>query len=403
MKKILPFLLLLSSCQTAVKKQPVMPAETATVSVVKLAGGELPFFRDTGELKKFAKAAELNAAYLKSLSEKKILYSFGDRKITPSLLLKTTEKLAELAAAQTGDLNAKIAGNFDVYELRPSTNSVVFSSYYEPIIEASLKKTAEYKYPVYAKPPDMVDVNLEDFNEKYRGEKLTGRLKDGKLTPYFSRDEIDYKKLFEGKGLELAWFKSMADVMDMHIEGSGILKLPDGKYIKAKFAATNSLKFKGWMTALLEMGLMKKEDLTAQSAKKYIDTHPELERAVLSQNKRYTFFKLEEIKDPEEGPTGTYGYPLVGARSIAVDNTLIPMGTPAFMTTSLPDVSLDGVLYGLKEDSRFVFCQDTGGAIKGARVDFFSGNGPQAKTLAFSLWEKGRLYLLLIKESGDKI
>jgi len=400
MKKIFPILFFIVSCQTAIKKEVMLikePIEISTtttkptIAIIKLKENEYPVFKDTGEIKKFLKAAEFNIIYLRTLSDKKNLYSFGDRKITNELLLKTTQKLVEILSSSDAskNLDALIKENFDIYELKPDTNSVVFSSYYEPIIEASLKPTKEYKYPIYAKPPDLIEVNLEDFNEKYKGEKITGRIVDGKLVPYFSRDEIDYQKILEGKNLELAWFKSMADIMDLHIEGSGILKLPDGKYIKAKFAATNSLKFKGWMTALLEMGLMKKD--------------PDLQRAILGQNKRYTFFKLEEIKDPDEGPTGTYGYPLVGGRSIAVDRTLIPMGMPAFIIVPLPDVSKEGKLYGIKDDSRFVFCQDTGGAIKGGRVDFFAGNGTQAKTFSFSLWEKGRLLFLLSKESGDKI
>lgn len=414
MKKIIPFLFFLASCHIGVKKEPIIIKETVetttislpSVSIVKLEEKDYPIFKDTGDMKKFFKAAALNMTYLKDNSGKKTLYSFENRKITNELLLKTTEKLFEILSSSTeniNDINDKIKENFEIYELKPSTNQVIFSSYYEPLLEASLVKTSEYKYPIYRKPPDLIEVNLEDFNEKYRGEKITGRIEGNKLVPYFSRDEIDYQKVLEGKGLELAWFKSMADVMDLHIEGSGILKLPDGKFVKAKYAATNSLKFKGWMTALLEMGFMKKEELTPKKAKEFIDKNPDLHRAILGQNKRYTFFKLEEIKDPEEGPTGTYGYPLVGGRSIAVDRTIIPMGMPAFMVVNLPDVGKNGEFYGLKPDSRFVFCQDTGGAIKGARVDFFAGSGVQAKTLAFSLWEKGRLFLLLAKESGDKI
>ena len=387
----------ISSTQQTTSTQP-------TVSIIKVEEN-FPFFKDTGDIANFFKSAKLNLEYLKTLSNKKILYNFGDRKITPALLIKTNEKIIEIMKStdDINNLNKLILENFEIYELKPSTNEVIFSSYYEPILEASLTKTKEYKYPIYKRPPDMIEVNLEDFDEKYKGQKLTGRLSDNKLVPYFTRDEIDYKKILVGKNLELAYFKSMADVMDLHIEGSGILKLTDGKYIKAKFAATNSQKFKGWMSALVDMGLVKREDLTAKTAKEFIDSNPELERAVLSQNKRYTFFKLEEIKDIEAGPEGTYGYPLVPARSIAIDNSLIPLGALAFMQTNFPDVDEKGTLYGIKPDSRFVFCHDTGGAIKGARVDFFIGNGDKAKTFAYSLWEKGKLYLLIVKNTGDKI
>jgi len=64
-------------------------------------------------------------------------------------------------------------------------------------------------------------------------------------------------------------------------------------------------------------------------------------------------------------------------------------------------VNEKGTLLGRKLDSRFVFCQDTGGAIKSpGRVDFFAGNGKKARTFAFKLWDQGTLHLLVLKEKG---
>lgn len=370
------------------------------VSIVRVEGKDFPFFKDDGSRESFMKASEFNLSFLKESLSKNSSYSFADRKITYDILLKTNEKLIELLNSQKSweELNKEIAANFDVYEVKPSSKEIIFSSYYEPIMEASLSKTDEYKYPIYEKPSDLISVNLEDFNEKFKGEKITGRIYNGNLIPYYSREEIDYNDALKDKAKPLAWLKSAADVMDLHTQGSGILKLPDGKYMKAKYAATNSLKFKGWMTALLESGLMTRAELNADSAKKFIDSHPELERKILTQNKRFTFFKLEDNSDITVGPEGTYGHPLVGERSIAIDNSIIPFGTLAFMKTNLPDVDKDGNYFGKKPDSRFVFCHDTGGAIKNGRVDFFAGNGPRAKRFAFSLWDPGKLYFIVIKD-----
>ena len=116
-------------------------------------------------------------------------------------------------------------------------------------------------------------------------------------------------------------------------------------------------------------------------------------------NRRYVFFTLDTKTDPDEGPDGTYGLPLTGWRSIAIDNTLVPMGALAFMHTTMPDVNKEGDLLGRREDGRFVFCQDTGGAIKGpGRVDFFAGAGKKARTFAFKLWDPGTLHLLVLKQ-----
>jgi len=75
------------------------------------------------------------------------------------------------------------------------------------------------------------------------------------------------------------------------------------------------------------------------------------------------------------------------------------MGALAFMRVQTPDVDAEGNLLGRKQDGRFVFCQDTGGAIKGpGRVDFFAGAGKKARTFAFKLWDPGQLYLLVLKQ-----
>lgn len=387
-----------SLCQPCPKLEYTKPLSP----MIKLKVEEYPFFKDDGQKNDFIKAAQFNMKFLENYISSSSAYLFEDRKVTYELLLKTNKEFLELLSQESSwqDLNKKIYEKFDVYELRPSTKEIIFSSYYEPIIEASLKQTKQYRYPIYSKPEDLISVNLQDFSEKFKGEKITGRIEKNTLVPYYSREEIDYKNAIKGKAVPLAWLKSAGDVMDLHTQGSGILKLPDGSYKKAKFAATNSLKFKGWMTVLLEMNLMTKAELNADSAKKFLDTHSELERKILTQNPRYTFFKLEDSDDLSLGPEGTYGYPLVAMRSIAVDNSIVPFGALAFMKTKLPDVDEDGNYFGKKDDSRFVFAHDTGGAIKNARIDFFAGNGHRAKKFAFSLWDPGRIYFLLLKQQN---
>jgi len=379
---------------------PVKPAEAVPPVVAAL---ETPVFADGDELKPLLKAALLNRAYFQGLRNGGTPYSFGSRKITRVELSAANEEFIKIleSSPTAQDFDRLIRERFDIYQLsgRDSTGTVVFSSYYEPTLEASLQKTEEYKYPIYAKPQDMISINLEEFNEKFRGEKLTGRMKGNTLVPYLNRDEIDFQGALDGKGLELAWFKDRADIMDLHIEGSGRLQLPSGKVIKANFAATNSLKFKGWLSALVEAGAMPREGISHEKGKQYLLDHPDQERAIMTANRRYTFFKLNQDIDPETGPDGTYGLPLTGWRSIAIDNNLVPMGAIAFMRTTMPDVDSDGTLLGRKTDSRFVFCQDTGGAIKGpGRVDFFAGAGKKARTFAFKLWDQGTLHLLLLKE-----
>ncbi len=380
---------------------PVKPAEAK--AVFKVAPENYPSFADRDSWKELRKAAELNLKYARRLSSSAIAYDFDGRKVGKKELEDSSAEFLRLldVAGTPEDLDRLVRERFDVYQMsgRDSTGTVVFSSYYEPTLEASPVKTGEYKYPIYAKPPDMVSINLEEFNEKFRGEKLTGMMKGTQLVPYLDRDAIDFRGALDGKGLELAWFTNRADIMDLHIEGSGRLVYPDGKEIKALFAATNSLKFKGWLTALVESGALTREGLSHEKGKEYIAKNPDKERAIMTVNRRYTFFRLQEITDPDEGPDGTYGLPLVGWRSVAADNNLFPMGTLALMRATVPDVTDDGEMKGKKEDSRFVFVQDTGGAIKGpGRIDFFAGKGKKARSFAFKLWDTGTMHFLVLKD-----
>ncbi|MCX7641235.1 MAG: MltA domain-containing protein [Elusimicrobiales bacterium] len=355
----------------------------------------------------FKRAIDLNINYLKNLN-KDVNYVFAGRKIDKNLLLSSSMKLKEIAETSKNyqDFKKLIIENFDFYELVKGTDMPTFSSYYEPIFEASFKKDNTYKYPIYRKPDDMIEVNLEDFDiDKYKAQKLTGRLVGTKMIPYYTRAEIDFDGILKDKGYEIAYLKDITDVLDLHTQGSGILKMKEGGYKRAKFAATNSLKFKGWMTVLLEKGYIERkgaigEDKTFYDrAKEFINRNPHLWRDIIGSNKRYAFFYLDDLKSFDEGPIGTYGSNLVAQRSIAIDNSIIPLGAISFINIDLPVLDENLNIKEFKKAQRFTFCHDTGGAIKGARIDFFAGTGEKAKKFAYSLWKKGNLYLLVLKEN----
>ena len=64
-----------------------------------------------------------------------------------------------LTSAHSGDeLQARILAGFDVYESVgcDDAGTVLFTGYYTPIFEASLTPTAEYRWPLYKTPPDLV-------------------------------------------------------------------------------------------------------------------------------------------------------------------------------------------------------------------------------------------------------
>lgn len=377
------------------------PGEEAAFRSVPVS--DFPVFTDLPPKAGLISSAEKSIAYFASLSSTKKFYQVGDRKVTPALLADSLREFIRILKGTENerDLNRKIREKFDLFQSvgQDGNGKVVFSSYYEPVLEASRVRTKEFRFPLYRKPADLVEVDLELFDEfKWRGERIFGRVEKDKVVPYFTREQIDYKKVLAGKGLELVWLKDRIDVMDLHIEGSARLAFRDGSEARVHYAGTNGLTFKGWVTLLVNSGVIGKDEVTHERAKKYIEEHPEIEPWVLSSNKRYTFFELQNLKNSAEGPRGTMGAPLTGGRSVAIDQKLVPLGALIYMSVSMPRVKKDGTVLGIFPDSRFALCQDTGGAILGpGRVDFFSGTGPAAKAIATSMWEPGTFYLLLLK------
>src|SRR5208282_1653593 len=183
--------------------------------------------------------------------------------------------------------------------------------------------------------------------------------------------------------------------LDLHIEGSGILKFPGGKTMLARYSATNSLPYTSVGTVAVGAGVMSKSDITHDRLRQYLNDHPEGEAWILSQNPRYTFFELAPL--PADGePLGTIKQSLTPGRSIAIDPKIIPLGALAYFETNMPQADAQGTLLGIFPTSRFAMCQDTGGAILGpGRVDIYVGHGAQAKAMAVNQWSEGKLYILL--------
>jgi membrane-bound lytic murein transglycosylase A len=264
-------------------------------------------------------------------------------------------------------------------------------------LKGSLEKTDEYRYPIYKTPDDIVVANLGKFSEKYKNEKIIGRLKSGELVPYFNRADIEEVGVLKGRNLELIWVNDPVDLFFMHIQGSGEIKLTDGRFVQVSYAQKNGRpnRMAGY---LLDKGKLSKSEMTHQSIKKYLREHPEELSDIFNYNESYVFFRIVE-----NGPIGALGLTLTSGRSIATDLDLFPRGALAFIRLRKPIFEKDGNIKSWETFSRFVLNQDTGGVIKGpGRVDLFCGTGSAAEMLAGSLKETGELYFLVKKKEGRR-
>jgi len=296
--------------------------------------------------------------------------------------------------------NLKILESFDIY--RSAGNGepgrVVFTGYYEPVLFGSLEKTDRFRYPIYRVPDDAVVVYLGKFLNKYKGERVIGRVEKGQLVPYPSRAEIDGEGFLAGKGLEIVWVDDPVELFYLHIQGSGKIILPGGKEMRVNFAQTNGRAFKGASSCLLENGKITSSQVSHQKVKKYLQEHPE-DLELLYKNESYIFFRVVEV-----GPVGALDVPLTGGRSLASDPAVFPRGGLAFIKLRKPVLDEAGNLLSWEPFSRFTLLQDTGGMIKGSgRIDLFCGSGKEAEHVAGSIKEKGTLYFLVKKKTPEQI
>ena len=284
------------------------------------------------------------------------------------------------------ELKKYIESNFVPYLVVSKGNDEgKFTSYYEANIRASLVKDAKYRYPIYGKPNDLVEVNLRDFDRNLPNKRLVGRVKDGKLIKYYTREEID-KGVLDAP--VILWGDDPVDIYIMQIQGSAIATLPDGKEVRVGYAENNGHSFRGIGSILIEKGLIKPKDSSMPKVREWLRNNGDAAHKNMLLNNRFIFHKIVKA----DGPIGAMGLPLVAGRSIAIDKKYIPLGSMVWLETSSPDG---------KKIHKMVMAEDVGSAIKGAvRGDYFWGHGEDALHYAGRMNSSGRYFILLPRNTG---
>ena len=322
---------------------------------------------------------------------------FGGRQIPVGAVQETLQTFQHLLATTSTieALQDAVSEQFDVFQAagRESRGDVLFTGYYEMVLEGSLSSSAVFPYPLYVRPPDLLDIDLGKFHARYKGERIIARYDHGAVVPYFTRREIDEEGKLQGQGLELLWLRDPVDRFFLHIQGSGQIQLADGQIRRVNYAASNGQSYESIGRVLIEAGQVPKEGMSLQSLRRYFRDKPEERLPLLSRNPRYIFFR-----EVPQGPQGALGLILVPGRSIATDLRLFPPAGLAFIEAQKPVLDPQGKIVAWEPCRRFVLNQDTGSAITGpGRVDLFWGSGLEAETAAGHIKHQGKLFFLLKK------
>ncbi|WP_417723168.1 murein transglycosylase A [Salipiger sp.] len=238
----------------------------------------------------------------------------------------------------------------------------LFTGYFEPELEGSTYPTPRFRYPLYRMPEEARDIR-----------------------PWLTRRDILTTGVMEGRGLEIAWVDDPVELFFLQIQGSGRIRLPDGRHLRVGYGGANGQPYRSIGKELIEQGTFQPHEVSAQRIKSWVRTNPLEGEELLFRNPSYVFFREVNEVPPEKGPLGAMNRSITPLRSIAVDPAYTPLGAPVWI-----EKGGNGPMH------RLMIAQDTGAAIKGAqRADIFFGMGDQAGRLAGRLKDPGRLVVLL--------
>ena len=244
------------------------------------------------------------------------------------------------------------------------------TGYFEPLVEASRVPRSTHRAPYHAPPAD-----------------LAAR------KPWFTRAQMTSEPAAQAalRGREIAWAADPLDVLVLQIQGSGRVRITeaDGRVqtVRLAFAGTNDQPYASVGRWLIEQGELKPSEASWPGIREWARKNPLRVQQMLAVNPRVVFFREEPLPDANQGPRGTQGVALTPQRSIAVDPSSIPLGTPVWIDTTEP--------LSATPLRRLVLAQDTGSAITGAvRADYFWGWGERAEAQAGRMKQPLRMWAL---------
>lgn len=308
---------------------------------------------------------------------------------------------AEAAAVPATEAGRFFAERFDAYRVvRPpeapgglERRAGFLTGYFEPELAGSLEPGPGYEAAVLARPDDLVSLAPGETRPGLDPALRAARAVEDRLEPYPDRAAIEDGAL-GARARPLLWLHDRVDLLVLQVQGSGRVRLPDGRSLRVLYDGRNGRPYSSVAKLIVQEGHLPLEGLTLARWTAWLRANPETARRLIRANASYIFFRLGPVEDPALGPAGAAGAPLSPGRSIAVDANLWRYGLPFWLEGRLPG--------GAPEESgRLVVAADTGSAIVGpARGDLYLGTGAEAGVAAGNLRDAVGFVVLLPKPAS---
>ena len=354
--------------------------------IIKVEFSELPGWTEKNilaSIKAFENSCK--ALTLKNYSPEKEFFKLN---INKESYINFCELLSEVKT--NNDLKLLIEENF--YPAYLSSKKTHFTGYIELEIKGRLKfskKEAPNAVPIFKLPTNIITLNLEKFGHEYKGIKIKGMLLENDFVPAPSRKAIEDQNMFTE--YILAYIDDPALAYFLHIQGSGIITLPNGETLSVGYAGDNGKKYYSIGKDLIERGIIKKENMSMQTILNWMKNNETEAFDLMQKNNRFIFFKERNNLELPKGSSGTDVIPMYSA---AIDNYYIPYHLPMWVQVDNFFINRDN-----KEFTNIFIAQDTGSAIKGfTRIDLFLGKGREAEMIAGNLSSIGKIWALIPKD-----
>jgi membrane-bound lytic murein transglycosylase len=399
----------------------------------KISASELPIENPKGNMDEVINALNNQIENCNKSRGEFQTVTIAGRKVTrQEWCLDTNKKMLALAKAARGNFKqylATIKTEFDWYKSDGwpehhagfKKGEFQFTAYYAPAaIEARTNRGGEFLYPIYSNP-HVINVaaeckkfhlkaplcGIDPISKMARGFCLKNA--DGSYSVVPDRHEIDHGALH--KKYIIGHVKNPNDPSFLMLQGSGSLIL-DGELFHINYDGANgrprtmlgrivqcaqdptcggnidamercAKNPKCHDEAKLRCNMSQKIKHSAASEtliRQYLDKQISREKAADLRNRDQSvvFFVKEKA-----GPYGSENISLTPHASCATDHRVIPVGM--------------NFIYNCKKSTSWCVAQDTGGAIVGAHVDCYKGEGDKAGAEANELNNAGSLYVALPK------
>lgn len=307
---------------------------------------------------------------------------------------------AALVSTESPDaIRGFFESEFVPYRVAAGPGAGLFTGYYEPQLRGSRTRHGPYQTPLYGVPGDLVNVDLGLFRENLKGQRIVGKVTDGRLIPYPPRAEIESVGL--GQAVPILFVDDPIDAFFLQIQGSGRILLADGTVVRAVYAAQNGRPYTAIGAVLVRRGELSLEAVSMQSIRAWLVAHPAKAQELMNANASYVFFAEQPIGDPMLGAAGAQGVPLTPEASLAVDLTVHALGVPVWLETTAPDPD---TTKPNRIFHRLLVMQDTGGAIRGpVRGDVYWGYTADAGSIAGRMRSEGRMTVLLPRSVASRL